>query len=76
MNYLRELSADSKDGRAATNHASSGGYGEFNWAAPNSNDVLFGKLRLPTRACARRRTALARDAGTLEALKISIPSLG
>ncbi|MEP0764472.1 MAG: DNA polymerase I [Chloroflexota bacterium] len=78
--YLRELSADLGARLAALQqeiYANSGGYGEFNLGSPKQlNDVLFGKLRLPTEGLRKTTHGFSTDAGTLEALKDQHPIVG
>ncbi len=78
--YLRALSAD-LGARLATLeeeiYANSGGYGRFNLGSPRQlNDVLFGKLRLPTEGLRKTTHGFSTDAGTLEALKDQHPIVG
>jgi len=78
--YLRELSADLNERLAALEkeiYAQSGGYGEFNLGSPKQlNDVLFGKLGLPTEGLRKTTHGFSTDAATLEALKDYHPIVG
>ncbi len=78
--YLRELSIDLSDRMRALQteiYDLSGGYGEFNLGSPKQlNDVLFGKLGLPTEGLRRTQHGLSTDADTLEALRDQHPIVG
>ncbi|NWG76672.1 MAG: DNA polymerase I, partial [Rubrivivax sp.] len=78
--YLRELSADLSKRLAALQkeiYGLSGGYGKFNLGSPKQlNDVLFGKLRLPTEGLRKTTHGFSTDAAALEALKEQHPIVG
>jgi DNA polymerase-1 len=80
VGYLGALSADLAARLAALEeeiYANSGGYGRFNLGSPKQlNDVLFGKLRLPTEGLRKTTHGFSTDAGTLEALKDRHPIVG
>jgi DNA polymerase-1 len=73
VGYLRELSTDLSQRLGALQeevYSLSGGYGEFNLGSPKQlNDVLFGKLGLPTEGLRKTTHGFSTDAGTLEGLK-------
>ncbi len=55
-------------------YALSGGYGKFNLGSPKQlNDVLFGKLGLPTHGLRKTTHGFSTDAATLEALRGTHP---
>ncbi len=78
--YLRELSEDLSERLGALQeeiYELSGGYGEFNLGSPKQlNDVLFGKLGLPTEGLRKTTHGFSTDADTLEALKDAHPIVG
>jgi DNA polymerase-1 len=78
--YLRELGADLRKRLAALQkeiYEQSGGYGEFNLGSPKQlNDVLFGKLGLPTEGLRKTTHGFSTDAATLDALKEYHPIVG
>lgn len=79
VTYLRALSADLSARLAALQQEiyDSSGYGEFNLGSPKQlNDVLFGKLRLPTEGLRKTTHGFSTDANTLEALKDQHPIVG
>jgi len=71
--YLRDLSDDLGQRLAALQAEAydlSDGYGTFNLGSPKQlNDVLFGKLRLPTEGLRKTTHGFSTDAATLEALR-------
>lgn len=73
VDYLRALSADLSQRLGALQteiYDLSGGYGEFNLGSPKQlNDVLFGKLGLPTAGLRKTTHGFSTDAATLEALR-------
>ncbi|NDJ76426.1 MAG: DNA polymerase I, partial [Chloroflexi bacterium] len=75
--FLRELSAELSERLGALQseiYDQSGGYGEFNLGSPKQlNDVLFGKLNLPTEGLRKTTHGFSTDAATLEALKDAHP---
>jgi DNA polymerase-1 len=75
--YLRDLSADLGQRLAALEeqaYSLTGGYGKFNLGSPlQLNDVLFGKLGLPTEGLRKTTHGFSTDAGTLESLKDAHP---
>ncbi len=77
VDYLRELSADLTERIAALQAEAydlSEGYGDFNLGSPKQlNDVLFGKLNLPTEGLRKTSHGFSTDAATLDALKDEHP---
>lgn len=71
--YLRALSAELTERLGALQaeiYDLSGGYGEFNLGSPKQlNDVLFGKLGLPTEGLRKTTHGFSTDAATLDGLK-------
>ncbi len=78
--YLRELSADLGARLAALEqriYDLSEGYGKFNLGSPKQlNDVLFGKLQLPTEGLRKTTHGFSTDAATLEGLREHHPIVG
>ncbi len=78
--YLKELSVDLSERLAALEteiYSQSGGYGKFNLGSPKQlNDVLFGKLGLPTERLRKTTHGFSTDVVTLEALKDAHPIVG
>ena len=75
--YLRRLSEELGARLAELEeeaYALSGGYGKFNLGSPKQlNDVLFGKLGLPTHGLRKTTHGFSTDAATLEALRGTHP---
>ncbi len=75
--YLRALSEELGQRLAELEeeaYALSGGYGKFNLGSPKQlNDVLFGKLGLPTHGLRKTTHGFSTDAATLEALRGTHP---
>lgn len=73
VDFLAELSADLSTRLGALQeeiYDLSGGYGEFNLGSPKQlNDVLFGKLGLPTEGLRKTTHGFSTDAATLDALR-------
>ena len=73
VEFLHDLSADLSTRLGALQeeiYGLSGGYGEFNIGSPKQlNDVLFGKLGLPTEGLRKTTHGFSTDAATLDALK-------
>ncbi|NLX11961.1 MAG: DNA polymerase I [Chloroflexi bacterium] len=73
LDYLRSLSADLHRRLGVLQQevfALSGGYGEFNLSSPKQlNDVLFGKLGLPTEGLPKTTHGLSTAAEVLEGLR-------
>lgn len=73
VDFLHDLSADLTQRLGALQeeiYSLSGGYGEFNIGSPKQlNDVLFGKLGLPTEGLRKTTHGFSTDAATLDALK-------
>ncbi|HVO68666.1 MAG TPA: DNA polymerase I [Aggregatilineaceae bacterium] len=77
--YLHELSADLNKRLAVLQKEiyAQSGYGEFNLNSPKQlNDVLFGKLKLPTEGLRKTTHGFSTDSVTLEALKGYHPIVG
>ncbi len=77
VGYLRELSKDLSQRLGTLQeeiYALGGGYGEFNLGSPKQlNDVLFGKLGLPTEGLRKTTHGFSTDAATLDGLKGAHP---
>ncbi|MBI5959097.1 MAG: DNA polymerase I, partial [Chloroflexi bacterium] len=77
VSYLRTLSTELGERLATLQdeiYAQSGGYGPFNLGSPKQiNDVLFGKLRLPTEGLRKTTHGFSTDAATLEELRDKHP---
>jgi DNA polymerase-1 len=77
VDYLHGLSADFSQrlGKLQEQvYDLSGGYGEFNLGSPKQlNDVLFGKLGLPTEGLRKTTHGFSTDAATLDGLKGAHP---
>jgi DNA polymerase-1 len=77
VGFLRELSADLSQRLGALQtdiYDLSGGYGEFNLGSPKQlNDVLFGKLGLPTEGLRKTTHGFSTDAATLDSLRDKHP---
>jgi DNA polymerase-1 len=77
VDYLHKLSADLSQRLGALQeeiYDLGGGYGEFNLGSPKQlNDVLFGKLGLPTEGLRKTTHGFSTDAATLEGLKGAHP---
>jgi DNA polymerase-1 len=77
VDFLAELSADLSQRLGVLQeeiYSLSGGYGEFNLGSPKQlNDVLFGKLELPTQGLRKTTHGFSTDAATLEGLKDAHP---
>jgi len=73
VGYLHDLSAEMTGRLGALQteiYDLAAGYGEFNLGSPKQlNDVLFGKLGLPTEGLKKTTHGFSTDAATLEALK-------
>ncbi len=80
VELLRAMSDDLKARLAVLQediYANAGGYGEFNLGSPKQlNDVLFGKLKLPTEGLRKTTHGFSTDAATLEELRDQHPIVG